>query len=186
MKKAILTIIIGFFAQTVFCQTTNPDSLNLGFEKAEKGMPRSWKLFGSDGYAAHLDSTVARSGKYSTVIESMEEHLTFKAWGFSLPGNYAGKQITLSGYIKTEDVEDGYAGLWMRIDPEIAFDNMHTRGIKGTTDWTKYEITLEMDPANTTKIVIGGILVGHGKMWLDDLTITIDGKDIRDAILFVK
>jgi hypothetical protein len=27
-------------------------------------------------------------------------------------------------------------GLWMRIDPSIAFDNMNQNGIKGTTDWT--------------------------------------------------
>lgn len=186
MKKAISTLIICVIVQTVFCQTASPDSLNLGFEKVEKGKPLRWWIHGTDGYAVYLDSTITRSGKYSAVIESMEKHLDFKAWGTAIPGNYDGKEITLSGYIKTEDVEDGYAGLWMRIDPQIAFDNMYTRGIKGTTDWTKYEITLQMDPANTTKIVIGGILVGHGKMWLDDLTITIDGKDIKDATLFVK
>ncbi|MCH5719662.1 S41 family peptidase [Niabella hibiscisoli] len=93
---------------------------------------------------------------------------------------YAGDSITFSGFIKTENVTDGYAGLWMRIDPYIAFDNMHQRGAKGTTDWTEYRITLPLDPKKTDKIVFGGMLVGKGKMWLDDLKISIDGKDISE------
>ena len=68
----------------------------------------------------------------------------------------------------------------MRIDPSIAFDNMNKKGIKGTTDWTKYEISLAMNPEKTKQIVIGGLLVGKGKMWLDNLNVSIDGKDIKD------
>ena len=93
------------------------------------------------------------------------------------------KNITLSGYIKTENV-DGYAVLWMRIDPQIAFDNMQQRGITGTTDWKKYEISLAMNPAETQQILLGGLLSGKGKMWLDDLHITIDGKDIKEAKIY--
>lgn len=52
----------------------------------------------------------------------------------------------------------------MRIDPSIGFDNMQKRGIKGTTDWTEYEITLAMkNPKKTKQIVVGGLLVGQGK-----------------------
>jgi membrane-associated protease RseP (regulator of RpoE activity) len=76
-------------------------------------------------------------------------------------------------------VTDGYAGFWMLIDPLIAFDYMHQKGIKGTSDWTKYEITLDMNPDLTEKIIVGGILYGKGKMWMDDLKVTIDGKDVR-------
>ena len=86
----------------------------------------------------------------------------------------------MSGYLKTENVADGYAGLWMRIDPSVAFDNMNNRGITGTTGWTKYEITLDMNAEKTKQIVIGGLLVGKGKIWIDDLKVSIDGKDIQD------
>ncbi|GHU89116.1 hypothetical protein FACS1894155_05370 [Bacteroidia bacterium] len=96
-----------------------------------------------------------------------------------LSENYEGKKITLSGYIKTENITDGYAGLWMRIDPQIAFDNMQQNGVTGTTDWRKYEITLDMNPSRTQQIVFGGLLVGKGKMWLDDLKISIDGRNIE-------
>jgi len=48
----------------------------------------------------------------------------------------AGKHITYSGYIKTEGITEGYAGLWWRVDGEkgkiLAFDNMQDRGVTGT------------------------------------------------------
>ena len=73
----------------------------------------------------------------------------------SLPNGFKGKTITLSGYMKTENVRDGYAGLWMRIDPNQAFDILQTCKIAGTTDWTKYEITLPFDSEQTTGIIGG-------------------------------
>ena len=181
MKKSILTLLILFISITTYCQNKETISkFNFDFENAEKGSPAGWNNFGSPNYILALDSINIKSGKYSATIEYKEGNPDFKAWAFTIPGNYAGKKITLSGYIKTENVTDGYAGLWMRIDPSIAFDNMNKKGIKGTTDWTKYEISLAMNPEKTKQIVIGGLLVGKGKMWLDNLNVSIDGKDIKD------
>ncbi|MBK9722664.1 MAG: peptidase S41 [Saprospiraceae bacterium] len=181
MKKSILTFLILFIAVTTYCQTKETISkLNFDFEIVEKGSPAGWNNFGSPNYILALDSTNIKSEKYSASIEFKEGNADFKAWAFTIPDNYAGKKITLTGYIKTENVTDGYAGLWMRIDPSIAFDNMNKNGVKGTTDWTKYEITLEMNPEKTKQIVIGGLLVGKGKMWLDNFNVSIDGKDIKD------
>jgi C-terminal processing protease CtpA/Prc len=181
MKKSIPAFLILFIAITTYCQTKEAISkLNFDFEIAEKGSPVGWNNFGSPNYILGLDSINIKSGKYSASIEYKEGNQDFKAWAYTIPNNYAGKKITLTGYIKTENVTDGYAGLWMRIDPSVAFDNMNKNGVKGTTDWTKYEITLEMNPEKTKQIVIGGLLVGKGKMWLDNLTVTIDGKDVND------
>ena len=181
MKKSILTFLILLIAITTYCQTKETFSkLNFDFEITEKGDPIGWNNFGSSNYILALDSTNIKTGKYSASIAFKEGNPDFKAWAFTIPNNYAGKKITLTGYIKTENVTGGYAGLWMRIDPSIAFDNMNKNGVKGTTDWTKYEITLEMNPEKTTQIVVGGLLVGKGKMWLDNLKVTIHGKDIKD------
>ena len=181
MKKSILTFLILFIAITAYCQTKETSSkLNFNFEIAEKGNPTGWDNFGSSNYILAVDSTNVKSGKYSASIEFKEGSPDFKAWAFTIPDNFTGKKITLAGYIKTENVTDGYAGLWMRIDPSIAFDNMSKNGIKGTTDWKKYEITLDMNPEKTKQIVIGGLLVGKGKMWIDDFKVTIDGKDIKE------
>lgn len=184
MKKTFLTFLILLIGLTAFCQTS--EKFNFDFEIVDNGKPKDWNNFGSSNYAIAIDSITTKNGNYSATIEFNEGNPDFKAWAFTIPANYAGKKITLSGYIKTENVTDGYAGLWMRIDPSIAFDNMNKNGVKGTTDWTNYEITLEMNPEKTKQIVIGGLLVGKGKMWLDNFNVSIDGKDIKNLKPFEK
>lgn len=159
---------------------------NLDFEIVENDNPVGWEDFGNSSYHITLDAAQVKNGNYSASIEFKEGTPQFRAWAFTIPHSYPGKKITLSGYIKTENVTDGHAGLWMRIDPNIAFDNMASRGVTGTTDWTKYEITLDMNPGKTIQIVVGGLLVGKGKMWLDDLNISIDGKAIESLEPLVK
>ena len=178
MKKKILPFLILVIGLTSFGETK--EKPNFDFEIAANGIPTGWDNFGNSNYAIALDSINTKNGKYSATIEFKEGIPGFKAWAFTIPDNYVGKKITLTGYIKTENVTDGYAGLWMRIDPSIAFDNMNKNGVKGTTDWTKYEITLAMSPERTKQIVFGGLLVGKGKMWLDNFNVSIDGKDIQN------
>lgn len=188
MKSLICVILIMLFALPACSQQAGQSNVfNFGFEQEENGYPVKWANFGSGDYRISLDSVYVRDGKYSALIEHLDnKDLGFKALGLTLPGNYEGRRITLSGYIKTENVSDGFAGLWVRIDPEVAFDNMNNRGVTGTTDWTKYEVTLSMNPDKTRQIVVGGLLVGKGKMWLDDLSVTIDGEDISKAKLYVR
>lgn len=158
---------------------------NLDFETSENNSPVLWKLMGNNSAKVFSDFNEKQQGKASAVIES-EGTEGFRAIMYTLPNNYAGRKITLSGYIKTENVTDGFAGLWMRIDPEVAFNNMQNVGLKGTNDWKKYEVTLNMSPENTQQIVIGALLSGKGKIWVDDLKVSIDGKDIENAKIFEK
>lgn len=184
MKKLTLSVIIILLFLNLGCaQTSEIHKLNLDFEQVENNYPSKWENFGSKDYKIYMDSVNAQNGKNSVVIESQGNKSDFKALAINLPNNYNGKFIRLSGYIKTENVTDGYAGLWMRIDPEIGFDNMNSRGITGTTDWKEYEITLPLNPKRTDNIVVGGLLVGKGKMWLDNLQVSIDGKDLDNKNL---
>ena len=85
------------------------------------------------------------------------------------PDEYINKRIKLTGYIKSENVTN-WAGMWMRVDgPErnrsLQFDNMKNRPIKGTNDWTKYEIVLDV-PENSTNIAYGVLVHGNGRIWL--------------------
>ena len=179
MKKLTLSVIITLFFLNLGCaQTSEIHKLNLDFEQVENNYPTKWENFGSKDYKIYVDSVNAQKGKISAVIENQGDKSDFKALAINLPNNYNGKFIRLSGYVKTENVTDGYAGLWLRIDPQIGFDNMNSRGITGTTDWKEYEITLPLNPKKTDKIVIGGLLVGKGKIWLDNFQVSIDGKDL--------
>jgi erythromycin esterase-like protein len=97
----------------------------------------------------------------------------------------AGKRVRYSGYIRTEGVTRGFAGLWWRVDGPagvLAFDNMQDRGVKGTTDWTKYTIELPVD-ASVKNINFGALFPGDGTAWFDGLTIELDGKPYLDTTM---
>lgn len=190
MKKILLTVISTLLFP-IFGQAQNTDlEFYLDFEITENGLPVSWycsDMEDSLNYKVSMDSTIVKHGKYAAAIEFTGETIYEKYLLFTLPENYDGKKITLSGYLKTENITEGYAGLVMAIshrvknflneDEVIARDEKIR--ITGTTDWTKYEITLDMNPVNTRNISFGAKLAGNGKIWLDDLKITIDGNDVQ-------
>jgi erythromycin esterase-like protein len=99
----------------------------------------------------------------------------------------AGHHIRFSGYIKTENVTRGWAGLWWRVDgdagKQLAFDNMPGRGAKGTTSWTPYEISLDV-PAEARKIRFGVLHPGNGTAWFDSLAVEVDGAPYSDPSAF--
>ena len=88
---------------------------------------------------------------------------------------YSGKTVKMSGYVKSEDVKS-WAGLWMRVDyydvRVLAFDNMQKRSIKGSTDWTKYEVVLFV-PMEATSISYGVLLSGTGQIWFKDVVLEV-------------
>ena len=121
------------------------------------------------------------SGMRSGKITSNETGNSFGSIAYKIPANYEGKTIKLEGFMKIENVENGYAGLLLRVDgngSSLAFDNMQNQKITGTRDWQKYSITLDY-PKGAESIYIAGILAGKGKAWFDDFTLTIDGKNIQ-------
>jgi C-terminal processing protease CtpA/Prc len=180
--KNSLPVLITFLF-TVGChQTGKTDSgLNLDFEVSENGMPKGWSIYPKSDYSVFVDSKNVQSGKYSIAIESAGNTVDAQAVFIALPNNYDGERVTLSGYMKTENVTDGHAGLWIIKIPEMACDSVT---VTGTADWNKYEITLDLNPAQTQYIIIGGGLTGKGKMWLDGLQVTIDSVDIKDAKVY--
>ena len=98
-----------------------------------------------------------------------------------------GKHIKYSGYIRTEDISKGWAGLWWRADSDsrtaVAFDNMQNRGARGTTPWSRYEISLDV-PANATNINFGVLHTGDGTAWFDSLEVEIDGVPYKNSDAF--
>jgi erythromycin esterase-like protein len=89
----------------------------------------------------------------------------------------AGKRIHFFGWVKTEAVTRAYAGLWWRVDGAsgvLKGDNMADRGLRGTNDWTRCEIALDV-PAEAKHVQFGTLLVGNGTAWFDSLGVTIDG-----------
>jgi erythromycin esterase len=152
--------------------------LNLDFEKVTPdGHAIGW-FEGGNGFSVFLDSTVSFSGKRSLCIQRVGSG-KFGVATTSFPVKDArGKYLKYSGYIKTENITEGYAGLWWRVDGAkgvLHLDNMNNRGAKGTTGWTKYSIEFKISDS-LTNINFGVLLPGNGKAWFDDLSIELDGK----------
>ncbi|WP_162818022.1 S41 family peptidase [Niabella yanshanensis] len=164
------------------CQSPRTvDRYNLNFEQPINSGVNNWRAINrtdSSRYKVSLDSAVAKEGKYAAAI-SFEGGLPDRTgWVYTINDTFKGDSIMLTGYVKTQNVMDGQAALWLKVSSNGAYDDMHKRGLKGTNDWTKCSITLPLSSETETKIVFGGMLRGRGKMWMDDLKITIDGKDI--------
>ena len=182
---ALLLMLFGVF--TLLAQSENkPPEFNFGFEKVTAGakLPDGWTVFGS-GYDLKIDESQRKSGKYSVLIQSpaVIPAGSFGSTSFNIPANYLGREIELRGFLKLKDVADGFAGLFLRIDSEsgvLQFDNMQSRALDGSKDWTEYSIKLPL-PEDGTRVVFGALLTGKGQVWVDDFQILIDGKDITEA-----
>lgn len=129
-----------------------------------------------------ITSEQKHSGSHSAMIEytSAKDPSGFGTFmQMHKPGAWAGKKIRMTGYVKSEGVTD-WAGMWCRVDgadgkESVDFDNMHDRAIKGTTGWTKYEITVNV-PNDASAVAYGVLLSGKGTVWFDDVTFEVLGK----------
>lgn len=146
--------------------------------------PKGWFAAGSHPkeYEMKLDRAVTHGGKGSASLKSVAA----KTSGFGTlmqtfgADSFRGKRVRLSGYVRAKDVGD-WSGLWMRVDgprnQTLAFDNMQQRAVKGTRDWQKYEIVLDV-PDEAVEIAFGVLLTGKGEVWVDDLKFEEVGKEV--------
>jgi C-terminal processing protease CtpA/Prc len=180
----IALLFMGFQANS---QKLSTASVNLDFEQYRFNgiLPDKWINWSSPNFTAQIDSSIAYGGKFSTAIfgDDNADSTTFGSMAHVLPANYKGSIIRLEGYMKIENVADGYAGLLMRIDDKegksIEFDNMDSRRITGSHDWKKYSVMLRF-PKDAHAIYVAGILCGKGKAWFDNFEVFIDNKNIKD------
>lgn len=156
-------------------------------------LPTGWIKRGSDPdkYEMAIERGVGQNSKNAATIKSIEKKID----GFGtlmqtcLPGKYLGKRVKMTGYLRSKNVSD-WASFWMRVDRadttlqadsvlinSVSFDNMEDRPIKGTTDWKKYEVVLDV-PSNTSRISFGGMLIGTGQIWFDNLNFEIVDKSV--------
>lgn len=96
--------------------------------------------------------------------------------------DFEGRRIELRGFLRTKDVT-GFVGLWMREDgdsPNLEFDNMQSRAVKGTQDWQEYTISLRVNP-DARVLAFGVLIQGTGVLWIDGLQLLVDGKPVWEA-----
>jgi RNA polymerase sigma factor (sigma-70 family) len=152
----------------------------------EVGLPRGW--FGGsanqDAYEVGIDRKVFHGGKVSAYVRMKDAAETeFGTLAQTIQARaYRGKRLRLTAYVKTEKTDTGTA-LWMRVDGKgttLSFDNMDDRPVKGTKDWHKVTIVLDV-PKKAEFITIGLLLAGNGKAWVDDFRLEAVGRDVRST-----
>lgn len=148
--------------------------------------PYGWIRAGTypQDYEMRIDTTVRHDGHSSALIKFTGD----KPKGFGTlmqafkADDFRGKRIMMSGWMKTEYANN--AQFWMRIDGQngetMGFDNMQDRPIRGSTDWQKYEIILDVSEA-ALNIAFGVLLTKGGQAWVDDLQFEVVSQDISST-----
>ncbi|MDP1844400.1 MAG: S41 family peptidase [Sediminibacterium sp.] len=185
LYSIFLIIAISFFLTNCNQNIPYSDDNNLGFELINSSKLSKWKLYSNAAnkeYSIFFDSINKKSGKYSLCISKIDPlYNNFEFFNNRIPAVLNGKFIKLSAFIKTQNVSEGYGGIWIRIEGTnrsiISFDNMQDNGVVGTSDWHKISVSVPYDSENSENIYFGGMLTGNGKVWFDDFNLQIDGKD---------
>jgi hypothetical protein len=175
MKKLIVAFpVITIIILTTFSVAKIGDQIPKGWFPAgsnpsEYEMGIDNKNFENGHSCAYIKSKVPKENEFGTLMQTISAV------------NYLGKRLQLSGYVKSENV-DGWCGMWMRIDGEnnqqLGFDNMRDRTIRGTTNWKKYEIVLDI-PTNSKTINYGVLLTSKGEVWFDNFKLVEVDKNIK-------
>jgi hypothetical protein len=144
-----------------------------------------WLLGGSspDPYEVTLEPEGGRDGSRSVAIRSRVAepggYVSFLRWIDAAP--YRGERIRLSAWVAPEKVS-GKGGLWLRVDHPngrraLAFDNMETRPIRGTSGWRRHELVLDVS-AIADRIFYGALLDGAGRLRVDGFEIEVVGREV--------
>jgi len=178
--------IICFFAYNlVLILSANSQELNLNMEDVDVyAKSVQWKLGAPPNkqvvYRVLADSSTKHSGHYSLKIQSNSSKAEFGSCYMQIPFNLTAKNIILKSFLKTENVRNGFAGLFLVLVKDsttLQYDNMQKRGLTGNNDWQEFTISLPY-VAGVNKINLGGLLAGQGTVWIDDLTLLVDDKKI--------
>lgn len=162
--------------------TTQPSTLDFSAGTLD------WELWGSNpgDYAIGSDPQATPRGTAAAFLRANGPD----PQGFGMLSRtfattpYRGARMRMRALVKTDAVEN-WAGIWMRVDgPDtpttqrsLSFDNMQNRPIKGTSDWARYEIVLDVPPESVA-IAFGILLQGIGEVWLDDVEFATVGSDV--------
>jgi hypothetical protein len=149
--------------------------------------PAGWGKNGrkAELYVAGVDSNETWGGMPSAYVQSLTPTVEGGFGGMmqtTSAENYVGKRVKLSGWIKTENANEGGGHLWLRIDGQergqtLGFDNMDNRPVKGTTEWQEASIVLDV-PSGARALAYGFFVSGGGKMWVNAQQIDVVGPDV--------
>ena len=126
----------------------------------------------------HVDGAPSEKSAFIKKIASAPDGYGTLSQGISAE-QYRGKHVRLSAMLKSKDA-DGVQ-FFLRIDGSeekvLAFRNLGDAPVKGTTEWKRYDIVLDV-PKEAQAISYGYYLLGKGEAWADSFKIEVVGNDV--------
>lgn len=163
--------------------------VNAGFESTapgKAGSPDGWwavQHAGPVSYTFQPDAGIKRSGERSLRVTNVGPEPFGSVYQTVQAAPYRGRTLRLSAWLRTEGTTgNGFAtGAGLKLHSArggYALDliEMRQNAVHGSTDWTRYEITLKV-PAEAEQIEAGLTLFGPGSVWIDDVALDMmDGE----------
>lgn len=148
--------------------------------------PEGWMVAGTapKDYEFGIDHTIVADGSGSAYIKAKPGAAEDRFGTYTqmvAADVYRGHRVRLSAAIRTDQAKS--AQLWLRVDglpgkPPLAFDNMDSRPIRGTTDWKRYDIVLDV-PQESSALYFGFFLSGgKGQAWGDSFRLEPVGLEV--------
>lgn len=157
---------------------------NLDFESRvhNTAKPLRWYVMAS-GYEVSADTTVSREGRTSLRIERRDTAARMAFLNQVIPVDAAGREVCLTGWVRTENVDSGLAAIWIGGHDNADWDieSPETQSVKGTCDWT--QLTVRGHLSDSAQLLVALAVMGGGRAWFDDFRITIDGQPLVDSIV---
>ncbi|MBX7116602.1 MAG: hypothetical protein K1X64_19910 [Myxococcaceae bacterium] len=146
-------------------------------------IPTGWFFEGKDRshFEVTLDAKELAAGKVSARLRSVVPDAKYGALLQTVnAAHYTRQRVRFSAMVKASDV-DGWTGLFVRVEgagqKTLAFDNMQTRAQKGSFDWKRLEVVLDVSP-DARRIHFGLGLSGRGTAWFDNARFETVGSDV--------
>lgn len=187
----VLALLVGL-------SLTHETRAQLPAVKPEPGktttVPAGWWKNGKnhEAYVVGMDRTQSHQGQPTVHVRSIKPSVDGFGGMMQMcnADNYLGQRLQFSAWLKTKDAKDGGAHLWFRVDGKergmtLQFDNMYDRPVKGTTDWQRYSVVLDI-PENAAALAFGVFVSGGGQAWISGVQMREVGREVRSTNTLMK
>jgi len=184
MSRIFSFLFLLLFAASVFAQ----QGLDFTFENTAAGgsLPDKSALWGSN-YTCNIQSAIKHEGENALeIVRNADANKNdFGCFVFSVPVSFVGKTAQIKVFMKTQDVTEGTASIFVRVDGSGSnyYSTSNISNLKGTNDWYEFNTPVFQLGKGAEVIHMGVILTGKGTVWADDFKLLIDGKDYLKAPL---
>jgi erythromycin esterase len=157
-----------------------PAPANLGFEEAgADGGPAGWWYdagrLAPFGYSAGLATDNAAVGARCLELRGAAAPRYGETYGGATQtidaSAYRGKRVRVRGLVRTALAPTSEARLWARASAPQTPTPRLSRAVTAR-EWQAQDVVVDV-PANAATLTIGFALVGEGRAWLDDVSVTV-------------